>query len=241
MAHTVAINDDVARLTLSGDIDLQVSGNIKSEIERLRDVSRLEIDASDVSYIDSSGVAILILARQYCAQNNITLALPSISAAVHRVLRIARLDVMLPIGDVAGASASEEFALDEGEGAPGADLADGGDFGSDDDLVNSLLSDEGPAIGGAGEQITAINDDLATDDITTGDLATDDLATGDLATDDLATDDHIGDDLVGNFDGLDIDSVDFSEPAKATASPDSTDEEVDPSVEDDSLKPGTFN
>ena len=67
MAHSVDINDDVARLTLSGDIDLQISGDIKSEIERLRNVNRLEIDASDVSYIDSSGVAVLILARQYCA------------------------------------------------------------------------------------------------------------------------------------------------------------------------------
>jgi len=221
MAHTVAINDDVARLTLSGDIDLQVSGDIKSEIEGLRNINRLEIDASDVSYIDSSGVAILILARQYCAQNNMTLALPSISAAVHRVLRIARLDVMLPISDVAGAPASGESVLDDRDGTTGTNSADSVDFGSDDDLVNSLLSDEVTVTGETAEQITAINDDLANDD--------------------HIKDDHISDDLVGNFDGLDIESVDFSEPAKATASPDVADEELDPSFEGDPLKPGTFS
>ena len=216
MAHSVDINDDVARLTLSGDIDLQISGDIKSEIERLRNVNRLEIDASDVSYIDSSGVAVLILARQYCAQNNMTLALPSISAAVHRVLQIARLDVMLPIGSVAGADATGEFAVAKGAGTLGEELTDSVDFDADDDLVNSLLSDEGPATDVTAEQAAAIDDDPENDA-------------------------HISDDLAGNFEGLDIDSVDFSEPAKATSSSDAADEEVDPLVEGDALNPGTFS
>ena len=48
MAFDIKISDNIAKLTLSGDIDLQVSGDIKSEIERLRDVDRLEIVASEV-------------------------------------------------------------------------------------------------------------------------------------------------------------------------------------------------
>ena len=124
------------KLVLSGDIDLQVSGDIKTEIERLADISRLEIDASEVTYIDSSGVAVLILARQHCTRNNMTLALPSISEAVHRVLQIAKLDVMLPIGEVVSAPEPEEFSFGDGDDALG-----GGDFGDDDDFVNSLLTE----------------------------------------------------------------------------------------------------
>ena len=229
MAHKIDINDKIARLTLAGDIDLQISGDIKSEIERLRDVDRLEIDASEVTYIDSSGVAVLILARQYCARNNMTLALPSISAAVYRVLQIARLDVMLPIGDVAS-TASGGNAPDEGAVSFGADLSDGAAFDSDDDLVNSLLADDGPATNPGSEEAADLGNDLANND----------LANNDLANNDLAGNDFVGD-FVGDFDGLDIDSVDFSEPAKATPSSDTADEDADPLSDGDALKPGTFS
>ena len=113
-------DDDKSTLVLSGDIDLQISGDIKAEIERLSDISRLEIDASEVTYIDLSGVAVLILARQHCTRNNMTLALPSISEAVHRVLQIAKLDVMLPIGEVVSAPEPEEFSFGDGDDALGA-------------------------------------------------------------------------------------------------------------------------
>ena len=56
MAFDVQISEDSAKLVLSGDIDLQVSGDIKTEIERLADRPRLEIDASEVTY-RLSGVA----------------------------------------------------------------------------------------------------------------------------------------------------------------------------------------
>ena len=65
-----------------------------------------------------------------------TLALPSISEAVHRVLQIAKLDVMLPIGEVVSAPEPEEFSFGDGDDALG-----GGDFGDDDDFVNSLLTE----------------------------------------------------------------------------------------------------
>ena len=84
----------------------------------------------------TSGVAVLILARQHCTRNNITLALPSVSEAVHRVLQIAKLDVMLPIGEVVSAPEPEEFSFGDGDDALG-----GGDFGDDDDFVNSLLTE----------------------------------------------------------------------------------------------------
>ena len=212
MAFDVKISEDSAKLVLSGDIDLQVSGDIKTEIERLLDISRLEIDASEVTYIDSSGVAVLILARQHCTRNNMTLALPSISEAVHRVLQIAKLDVMLPIGEVVSAPEPEEFSFGDGD-----DVLGGGDFGDDDDFVNSLLTDA----------------DVTGD--TAGDTASDFGQADPLVPDDAAESDDSG-----NFDGLDINAVDFSEPAAETPSDDG-EAEAEPLPDGDALKPGTFS
>ena len=220
MAFDVKISEDSAKLVLSGDIDLQVSGDIKTEIERLSDISRLEIDASEVTYIDSSGVAVLILARQHCTRNNMTLALPSISEAVHRVLQIAKLDVMLPIGEVVSAPEPEEFSFGDGDDALG-----GGDFGDDDDFVNSLLTE----VDVAGDAAS----DTASD--TAGDTAGDFGQADPFVPDDAA---ESGDS--GNFDGLDINAVDFSEPAAETPSDDG-EAEAEPLPDGDALKPGTFS
>ena len=201
-------DDDKSTLVLSGDIDLQISGDIKAEIERLSDISRLEIDASEVTYIDSSGVAVLILARQHCTRNNVTLALPSISEAVHRVLQIAKLDVMLPIGEVVSAPEPEEFSFGDGDDALG-----GGDFGDDDDFVNSLLAD------GDGDG---------------GDAGLADLGVLDAGADGGDSGES------GDFDGLDINAVDFSEPAAETPA-DGDEAESEPLPDGDTLKPGTFS
>ena len=246
MAFDIKISDNVAKLMLSGDIDLQVSGDIKSEIERLRDVDRLEIDASEVTYIDSSGVAVLILARQYCAQNNMALALPSISEAVHRVLQLAKLDVMLPLGEVVSAPEPEEFSFDAGADAFDSNSAVDDGFGSDDDLVNSLLSDDDMTDGTIGTGASVENNDLASGDLgggdlASGDFASGDLASGDFASGDLAGEDHSGDSLGGDFEGLDVSAVDFSEPATATTSAEDADEDPDPKPDSDALKPGTFS
>ena len=217
MAFDVQISEDSAKLVLSGDIDLQVSGDIKTEIERLSDISRLEIDASEVSYIDSSGVAVLILARQHCTRNNMTLALPSISEAVHRVLQIAKLDGMLPIGEVVSAPEPEEFSFGGDDDALG-----GGDFGDDDDFVNSLLTEVDAAGDAAGDA--------------TGDAGTDDIASDDALADAISAD---GGDS-GDFEGLDINAVDFTEPAAAAPSDDG-EPEPEPLPDGDALKPGTFS
>ena len=216
MAYQVIAGQNETKIVLSGDIDLQVSGDIKTEIERLSDISRLEIDASEVTYIDSSGVAVLILARQHCTRNNMTLALPSISEAVHRVLQIAKLDVMLPIGEVVSAPEPEEFSFGDGDDALG-----GGDFGDDDDFVNSLLTE------------VDVAGDAASD--TAGDTAGDFGQADPLVPDEAA---ESGDS--GNFDGLDINAVDFSEPAAETPSDDG-EAEAEPLPDGDALTPGTFS
>lgn len=132
MAFDIRISGEHARVILSGDVDLQTTSDLKTEITKIQGVRNLEIDASAVTYIDSSGVAVLLMARQFCAQQNIQISLPSISAAVHRVLEIAKLDKILPIGQVVSSSDLGLMGVGDGE-------ATSENAVSDDDLAAELL------------------------------------------------------------------------------------------------------
>ena len=139
MAFDVRVSGEHARVILSGDVDLQTTSDLKTEITKISGVSQLEIDASSVTYIDSSGVAVLLMARQFCAQQNIALSLPSISAAVHRVLEIAKLDKILPIGQVVNSADSGLSSMGIGQAESDAPVV------SDDDLAAELLGGVEPA------------------------------------------------------------------------------------------------
>lgn len=131
MAFDIRISGEHARVILSGDVDLQTTSDLKTEITKISGVQHLEIDASSVTYIDSSGVAVLLMARQFCAQQNIQLSLPSISSAVHRVLEIAKLDQILPIGQIVSSSDSGFMGVSDAQNeTPSV---------SDDDLAAELL------------------------------------------------------------------------------------------------------
>lgn len=133
MAFDIRVAGEHAKIVLSGDVDLQTTSDLKTEIIKISGVTNLEIDASSVTYIDSSGVAVLLLARQHCQQNNVTLSLPIISGAVNRVLEIAKLDRILPIGQVVDSTADAGvMGLGDGNDAPPA---------ADDDLVSELLAE----------------------------------------------------------------------------------------------------
>ena len=137
MAFDVRISGEHARVILSGDVDLQTTSDLKTEITKISGVTTLEIDASAVTYIDSSGVAVLLMARQFCAQQNIAISLPAVSAAVHRVLEIAKLDKILPIGQIVSSN---------DPGVMGVSTAqDETSSVSDDDLAAELLGDVPPA------------------------------------------------------------------------------------------------
>ena len=132
MAFDVRVNGEHAKIVLSGDVDLQTTSDLKAEITKITGVTQLEIDASSVTYIDSSGVAVLLLARQHCQSNNVNLTLPIISVAVSRVLEIAKLDRILPIGQVVDSTADTGAMgiSDDGLATP-----------ADDQLVSELLGD----------------------------------------------------------------------------------------------------
>ena len=98
--YQITVEGDQAVLILSGEVDLQTTADLKNEISELSGISALDIIASSVSYIDSSGVAVLLMTRQHCLASNIELTISVVSEPVFRVLEIAKLDKLLPIGQV---------------------------------------------------------------------------------------------------------------------------------------------
>ncbi len=83
---------------LSGDVDLEncaaVRGLLLDGVSHGKD---LLVDLSDVSYLDSSGIASLVEALQIAAKNGTELKLFSASDQAMRVFELARLDKVFVI------------------------------------------------------------------------------------------------------------------------------------------------
>ena len=86
-------------LSLEGEIDLHVSPQISASLAALVDKKppQLVVDLSKVSYIDSSGLAILIEAMQNVARYGGKFALSGLQESVRPIFEIARLDQVFRI------------------------------------------------------------------------------------------------------------------------------------------------
>jgi anti-sigma B factor antagonist len=87
-----------AIVSLSGEVDLEHSPRARAVLlEWVERGPRVLVDLSQVTYIDSSGVASLIEAFQLARKRSVDFALAEISPAALRVLELARLDRVFTI------------------------------------------------------------------------------------------------------------------------------------------------
>jgi anti-sigma B factor antagonist len=98
MTHRVREERGILVVSFQGEVDLEYSPKARrillDSVEQGRDVL---VDLSDVSYIDSSGVANLVEAFQLSRQKGKGFALVSVNPAALRVLQLARLDKVFTI------------------------------------------------------------------------------------------------------------------------------------------------
>ena len=97
-------------LVLQGEIDLHESPRVKEGLLQLLEENprHVFVDLSRVTYIDSSGLAVLIEAMQRINAYGGRLALIGVHDAVENIMRIARLDQVFHIfPDKASAEAAE--------------------------------------------------------------------------------------------------------------------------------------
>jgi sigma-B regulation protein RsbU (phosphoserine phosphatase) len=88
-----------ATLTLRGRFDLQGHQKVRNTVEELVAAGRstLTFDLSGVSFIDSSAVGLLFLAKETCEKAGGSVRLSCPREAVDRVLKLCRLDEMFRI------------------------------------------------------------------------------------------------------------------------------------------------
>ena len=86
-------------LPLNGEIDLHVAPQIRASLTSLLadKPPRLVVDLSKVSYIDSSGIAVLIEAMQNVDKYGGKFALSGLQESVRPIFEIARLDQVFRI------------------------------------------------------------------------------------------------------------------------------------------------
>ena len=95
MKYPVSQHLNYSILSLSGEIDLNESPEVRKQILKLLKKNiNLLIDLSDVEYIDSSGVASLVEGLQVARSNNLIFSLVGVSESAMQVLQLARLDTV---------------------------------------------------------------------------------------------------------------------------------------------------
>src|SRR3954469_23239212 len=94
-------------VALEGEIDLEQAGAVRRALlDALKKGRNVLVDLSQVTYIDSSGIASLVEGLQVAKKQKIDLALVSVSQRVRRVLELARLSQVFAIpADLATATA----------------------------------------------------------------------------------------------------------------------------------------
>ena len=163
---------DNITLILAGDIDLEVTPEIKTQLSsQLEDAASLTIDASNISYLDSSGVSILVIAMQNSKQKQIVFSISNMSDEAMRVLQLAKLDKILPIKATSGPAQLVDIDVFSKTGEADSALAS--------QVAKPAELEDSPA--------TTSNDDDLIAALASGDMAGGNVAGGDMTVD--ATDD----------------------------------------------------
>lgn len=98
MEHAIREEGGALIVSFEGDVDLEQSPKAREVLlECVERGSKILVDLSGVSYIDSSGVASLVEAFQVAKKQGKGFALVSVNAAALRVLQLARLDKVFTI------------------------------------------------------------------------------------------------------------------------------------------------
>ena len=90
--------DDIVQVSVEGEVDLFYSPKLRELIlDELTKGQGVAVELSQVTYIDSSGIASLVEAYQFAKTHNRHFTLLNTSTPVIQVLKLARLDKVIPM------------------------------------------------------------------------------------------------------------------------------------------------
>ena len=100
MKHEISEKQGASVVTFTGEVDLESSPAAREILLKcLESTGRVIVDLSEVTYIDSSGVASLVEALQAAKKNGSRFSLAAVSEPTRRVLELARLDKVFTLYD----------------------------------------------------------------------------------------------------------------------------------------------
>ena len=99
MAYEVKEEANISTVFLNGEIDMDVADKAKTVINPLIEAGKeVHINLKDVSYMDSSGISVLIESHQKAGEKNTKVILKDISKPVLKVIMMAKLEQILNLG-----------------------------------------------------------------------------------------------------------------------------------------------
>jgi anti-sigma B factor antagonist len=100
MKHEISEKQGASIVAFTGEVDLESSPAAREILLKcLESTSKVIVDLSEVTYIDSSGVASLVEALQAAKKNGSQFSLAATSEPTRRVLELARLDKVFTLYD----------------------------------------------------------------------------------------------------------------------------------------------
>jgi anti-anti-sigma factor len=97
MAYQIKLDDSQLTLVLKGTVDLSETSEIKEAIksEPKAEFKKLAIEGSEIEYIDSSAVALLLFSKKIAEENGLTFEILSLSDSANKVINLAGLSSVL--------------------------------------------------------------------------------------------------------------------------------------------------
>ena len=88
-----AVKDDLAILSVSGEVDVSNAVDIKTAIkdQLTTGISKIVIDFREVSYIDSFGIGVLVSGLTTVRKTDGSLKLADLSESVEKIFQLAKL------------------------------------------------------------------------------------------------------------------------------------------------------
>ena len=99
MAFEISTSNQTITLQLSGNVDLSETSDIKESLthEPKSGFTDLVIQGSDIEYIDSSGVAVLLFSKKLAEESGLKFKIESLSENASKVIQLAGLGSIFKI------------------------------------------------------------------------------------------------------------------------------------------------
>ena len=96
MTYKISENGNISTVFLDGEIDMDVTEKAKEIILPLVEAGKeVHVNLKDVSYMDSSGISVLIESHQKAIEKGTKVIVKDVSKSVLKVIMMAKLEQIL--------------------------------------------------------------------------------------------------------------------------------------------------